>query len=168
VRTSPAFDELCRARAGNPVGSVAANGMVIEQAQILTTHNLALLAGPVGVRPADGWAELARAGLRVTARQVGRLHRNPRPLSTVKDAAYAWRQTLCFLSLADEADRAGFPAWASTAVGPTPAHVQARLRPVLDGLAHVLAGGTFDDAGVGGNGRRLLGWTVGRHWMLGE
>jgi hypothetical protein len=38
---------------------------------------------------------------------------------------------------------------------------------VLDGLGHVLAGGTFDDAGVGGNGRRLLGWTVGRHWMLG-
>ena len=40
--------------------SVAANGMVIEQAQILTTHNLATLAGPLGVTPPDGWPALAR------------------------------------------------------------------------------------------------------------
>ncbi|MBY8851889.1 hypothetical protein K7G98_27835, partial [Saccharothrix sp. MB29] len=42
-RTAEDFSELCRERAGTPGGSVAANGMVLEQSQILTTHNLAAL-----------------------------------------------------------------------------------------------------------------------------
>ena len=54
--SSAAFDALCRSRAGAPRGHgpVAANGMVIEQAQILTTHNLATLAHAVGVTPPAG------------------------------------------------------------------------------------------------------------------
>jgi hypothetical protein len=46
--------------------SVAANGTVIEQAQILTTHNLAPLLGPAGVG----------ASVRLDY---------PRPLGTVKN-----------------------------------------------------------------------------------
>ncbi len=37
------FDELCIARAGTKPGGVPANRRIIEQAQILTTHNLATL-----------------------------------------------------------------------------------------------------------------------------
>ena len=51
ARTSSTFAALCHSRSEAPSGwSVAANGMVIEQAQILTTHNLASLAGPIGLR----------------------------------------------------------------------------------------------------------------------
>ena len=38
--------------------------------------------------------------------------------------------------------------------------------PVIGGLRHVLAGGRFDEAGRCEGGRRLLGWSVGKHWML--
>ena len=40
---------------------------------------------------------------------------------------------------------------------------------MVDGLAHVIAGGRFDADGRApgpGGGRRFLGWTVGRHWIL--
>ncbi|WP_422769516.1 hypothetical protein ACN28C_22545 [Plantactinospora sp. WMMC1484] len=47
----------------------------------------------------------------------------------------------------------------------TPTHVRDRLRPVLAGLDHVVAGGDLGPDGAGGPGRRLLGWTVGRHWL---
>jgi hypothetical protein len=61
----PGFAELCRARAGlRPADSwsVAANGAVIEQAQILTTHNLAVLVAS-GVHPARPWVDLARESI---------------------------------------------------------------------------------------------------------
>jgi hypothetical protein len=43
-----------------------------------------------------------------------------------------------------------------------------QLRPIVDGLTHVVAGGRFSPAGLadGGTGRRLLGWSVGEHWLL--
>lgn len=60
TRTSPQFARLCTARAGaSGRSSVAANGKVIEQAQILTTHNLATLVRQVGIAPEPGWEDLA-------------------------------------------------------------------------------------------------------------
>lgn len=51
-KPSDEFAVLCRERAGagdQGRWSVAHNGTIIEQAQILTTHNLATLAGPLGL-----------------------------------------------------------------------------------------------------------------------
>jgi len=167
ARTSNAFASLCAARAGRPADrwSVPANGMVIEQSQILTTHNLATLVQPVGVAPAPGWPELARRSFRAVWQLVSRVHNNPRPLGTIKDAAYAWRQTLLYLALTNHEDQAAFVAWAREQVRAQPAHTTERLDPVVAGLAHVLAGGTFDADGVAGDARRFLGWAVGGHWM---
>ncbi len=169
VRTSIGFDTLCRQRAGNPTDrwSVTANGTIIEQAQILTTHNLATLAGPVGVVPTSGWADLARRSLHIACRLVARVHRNPRPLPTIKDAAYAWRHMIFYLSLADAADRAGFLDWTRAQLHAQPSHVQRRLQPAVDGLAHILAGGEFHTDHTGG-ARPFLGWSVGPHWMRPE
>jgi len=187
VKTSAEFDELCWRRAGIPKRgwSVAANGMVIEQAQVLTTHNLAVVAGPLGVVPDGGWGSLARASLRAVLRFVEQVHGNPRPLSTIKNAAYAWRQMLFYLSMVGEAEQPGFVAWAEQEVASQPHHVRMRLAPALVGLAHVVAGGSFGEDGsvVDGAGsvgpaawaadagptpRRFLGWSVGEHWMLAD
>jgi hypothetical protein len=167
ARTSNAFASLCVARAGGPADrwSVPANGTVIEQAQILTTHNLATLVQPVGVAPTPGWPELARRSFRAVWQLVSRVHNNPRPLGTIKDAAYAWRQTLLYLALTSHEDQAAFVAWAREQVRAQPAHTTERLDPVVAGLAHVLAGGMFDADGVAGEARRFLGWAVGGHWM---
>ncbi|MFI6474858.1 hypothetical protein ACIBL5_31885 [Streptomyces sp. NPDC050516] len=177
ARTSPGFAKLCAARAGTTGGgwSVAANGKVIEQAQILTTHNLATLVHRVGVAPAPGWDDLARRAFHAVCRLVARVHGNPRPLSTVKDAAYAWRQMLFCLSLCPPDVQRAFLARLEEETVRHPAHVAARLAPAMAGLRLVADGGSFAADGTGSGTadgasvpRRFLGWTTGRHWMRDE
>ncbi|WP_233526237.1 transcriptional regulator [Actinomadura spongiicola] len=164
LRLGKGFDRLCRQRTKDVRGwSVAANGTVIEQAQILTTHNLAALVDPIGVDPADGWDGLARRAFGVTCRLVRRVQGNPRPLRTVKDAAYAWRQTVFFLALCGLKEQFAVVAWMQDELDRQPAPTVRRLDPVLAGLRHVLAGGDLDDPNP--HRRRFLGWTLGKHWM---
>jgi hypothetical protein len=159
ARTSPAFDALCHARRGvRPGGrSTARNGAVIEQAQVLTTHNLAVLtAPPVGARV--DWAAAARRCFDAVVTLVGRLHGNPAPLRTVKDAAYAWRQMVFFLARQDEEAQRAFVAWAHERVAAARPAVAAPLAEALGGLAEAVEGGTPS--------RVLYGWALGPHWVL--
>ncbi|MFI9150921.1 hypothetical protein [Streptomyces sp. NPDC053367] len=175
ARTSPGFAELCKRRAaqfepgsrngsrnGSGGGSwVAANGTVIEQAQILTTHNLATLVHRVGIAPETGWDELARRSFVTVCRLTARLHHNPRPLGTIKDVAYAWRQMLFHLSLCTPGGRARTLAWLAGEAARHPWHVAVRLAPALTGLRQVSEGGSARE----GEGRMLLGWSTGGHWL---
>jgi hypothetical protein len=162
------FGELCIRRAGGlSGGSVAENGRVIEQSQILTTHNLATLVR-VGVAPPEGWQSLTRRAIQTTVRLVEQVSGNPRPLATVKDAAYAWRQAVFFLSLCAPAEQDALIAAAYADLLEKRAHVQRRMIPVLEGLRHVMAGGIVAADGTAGAGRRFLGWVVGGHWMCGR
>ncbi|MFD3541118.1 hypothetical protein ACFWUQ_16710 [Streptomyces sp. NPDC058662] len=166
----PRFARLCAERAGGPPGrSVAANGKVIEQAQILTTHNLATLVARVGIAPpGPGWAALAADCFAAVCRSVARVEGHPHPLATVKDAAYAWRQMLFHLSLCEPSERARALALIEAAAAGRPAHVRTRLAPALAGLRLVAAGGAFGPDGTAdaGRARRLLGWSTGGHWMV--
>ncbi|MGW1373251.1 hypothetical protein ACWD6P_03095 [Streptomyces sp. NPDC002446] len=167
-RTAPDFAKLCVERAGgSPFGSVAANGKVIEQAQILTTHNLATLVHRVGIAPAPGWDDLARRSFRTVCRLTARVQHNPRPLTTIKDAAYAWRHLLFQLSLCAPGEQARVLAGLDEETARHPAHVAARLAPALEGLRLVAAGGSFapDGTALRGRARRFLGWSTERHWM---
>ncbi|MER6350912.1 hypothetical protein ABT186_03415 [Streptomyces sp. NPDC001634] len=170
ARTSPGFAKLCAERAGvSPSGarsswSVASNGTVIEQAQILTTHNLATLVHRVGINPATGWEDLARRCFVTACRLTARVHANPRPLGTIKDVAYAWRQMVFHLSLCTPREQARTLDWLTEEAGRHPAHVAARLAPALAGLRQVAAGGAVDE----GTGRRLLGWSTDGHWLRAD
>jgi hypothetical protein len=159
------FAALCAARAGQDLTgySVAANGTVIEQAQILTTHNLATLTSALGVQPADGWDELARRSFAHTCRLVSRVHGNPRPLATVKDAAYAWRHTLFYVSQLAEPDQKTWTTAAHDHIQKLRDPDRERLAPVVNGLDRVLEAQALDDAAP--QARRFLGWTTARHWM---
>ncbi|WP_328940819.1 hypothetical protein OG259_03470 [Streptomyces sp. NBC_00250] len=172
ARDAREFAVLCQERAGaRDLYSVAENGTVIEQAQILTTHNLATLVHRVGITPATGWADLARRCFVTVCRLTGRAHHEQRPLGTVKDAAYAWRHMLFHLSLCDEGEAAGVLAWTRGEAAGHPAHVAARLAPALAGLRMVADGGSFaaDGTADAGRARRLTGWTAtGRHWLCAE
>lgn len=170
--SSEAFDALCRQRAaldadgnGGAGSSVAANGMVIEQAQILTTHNLATLVHTLDVTPPDGWSTLARRTFTTVLRLTGRLDRNPRPLSTIKDIAYAWRHMIFYLSLPHAGDPRTVLDQLHTELADAPGPVRDRITPALVGLGYVAAGGRFTDGRVPAGGRRLLGWTTRRHWL---
>lgn len=174
VRTAEDFAAACRARAveaGRVEGagrwSVAANGTVLEQSQVLTTHNLAVLTAGLGLR--DELAERAPELVdRVTAWVLTTHARLPREhraaLTTVKNIAYAWRQGVYLLSLCDREQQ---DAVVQGLLDATTDGDARRLRPAAAGLAHVLAGGHLDAAGASpGGGRRLLGWSVGPHWLL--
>ncbi|MFE5797458.1 hypothetical protein ACFQ8C_33445 [Streptomyces sp. NPDC056503] len=162
------FARLCHARAGRERGhdSVAGHGMVIEQAQILTTHNLATLVRRVGIAPEPGWAEAARRCFGAVRRLTERARRSPYPLTGLKDAAYAWRQMVFHLSVCGEAERAEVLAWLPVEASRHPL-VASRLAPALLGLRHVAEGGVFDAEGSAraGRARRLTGWSVSGHWL---
>ncbi|MFC7923106.1 hypothetical protein [Streptomyces cinereoruber] len=175
ARHAPDFAALCHERAGvrasGGFGGVAENGAVIEQAQILTTHNLAVLVHRVGVAPASGRAELALRCFAAVCRLTDRARHERRPLGTVKDAAYAWRQMLFHLSLCDAATAAGVLARLPEETARHPAPVAARLAPALAGLRLVADGGSFaaDGTADAGRARRLTGWTTtGEHWLCGD
>ncbi|GAA2532492.1 hypothetical protein [Pilimelia columellifera] len=165
VGSSSWFDQLCYDRAGNPTDrwDVAANGMVIEQAQILTTHNLATLV-QLGVTPTSGWKDLAQRTFAQLLGLVSRIPGNPRQLPLIKDVAYAWRQMVFYLSLVESAPQeveamAGFLARSNPAV-------RERLAPAMTALTRVAAGGRFADDATSDSGRRLTGWTTERHWLI--
>jgi hypothetical protein len=165
-RVAGTFGEMCRSRAGDPRGSVAANGMVIEQAQILTTHNLATLVHGAGV-PAPGDAA---AGCFRRASHLARTLGGPHANRTIKDIAYAWRQMVFFLSVPGPAtNSATGPATNSAtgpATGPWPADTAAFIRglPTTGRLGPAVAG--LRDALDGRPVRPLTGWALGRHWLL--
>ncbi|MFF5301118.1 hypothetical protein ACFY5F_17315 [Streptomyces sp. NPDC013161] len=180
-RTSPGFARLCaeraaaassapdRSKSGSSSGSwVAANGKVIEQSQILTTHNLATLVHRVGIAPEPGWADLARRCFATVCRLTTRVHRNPWPYPTIKDTAYAWRQLVFHLSLCPAAEQRHVLDELDAEAARHPAHVTARLAPALAGLRLVADGGTFAPDGTAdeGRARRLLGWSTDGHWLV--
>ena len=154
----PSFGDLCSARAHRtPDGgwSVAANGTIIEQSQVLTTHNLATLVS-IGIQPSRAWHELARDAVDRTSALLDLASRQRRPLATVKDAAYAWRQAIFFLSIAAPADAEEFLRGEYlAAAGP---RVMGEL---LNGLRRAELGEPLADGHV-----PFLGWTVGRHWIF--
>jgi hypothetical protein len=96
---------------------------------------------------------------------VKRIHNNRRPLNMIKDAAYAWRQMLFFMSLAGPSDQSAIVNEGRDELTKQTRHVVVRLAPAIDGLAHVVNGGRFDADGGADSGRRFLGWAVEGHWM---
>lgn len=175
------FADLCRERAeaaheGSSRASwVAKNGTVIEQSQILTTHNLAILVA--GLQLEDRLRGLAPALAEacfawIVRRQTQRVDGWRAQLQTVKNSAYAWRQAVFFLSFCT-------PAEQSTVLGALAAQVDAakdrdwavRFDVAVEGLRRVLAGASFDAQGAIVDGRRpvarrFLGWSLGKHWLL--
>jgi hypothetical protein len=168
-RTATSFAALCRHRAGNPAAwGPAANGTIIEQAQILTTQNLAVLTGPFGVGEhlrLDRRALADRCLVRA-AHLVVRLDHGASGRRTVKDVAYAWRHMLFHLSALPLADQRDVVAAAERTCAELPGTAPVRLRPVVAGLRTIVEGGAFDDRDRAGAGRRLRGWSTTGHWML--
>lgn len=163
-RTAADFAAACEARAGSRGWSVAGNGRVIEQSQILTTHNLAVLTETLGLRNRLGslGPELAGEVFAWVVRRLAVRTSNPyAEWQLLKNIAYAWRQGIFFLSFCSEDQQRAAVERLREQVAP-----DHRFAPAVAGLAHVVEGGRFTEAGFvpGGPGRRLLGWTTGSHW----
>jgi len=165
--TSPAFIRMCRERAGAGSGegsSPARNGTIIEQEQILTTHNLAALYVRLDlsatIRPRLG--ELARACFdRICRRLQEKTDAWGARLRAVKNSAYAWRQMVFFLSLLPDGEVEAFLSWAGDRLAGQRTGFRERFQPALRGLSMAARGEP-----PRGDAPAFLGWTTGRHWLL--
>jgi hypothetical protein len=181
--TADGFAKLCvhRAReAHHGSGSwVAANGAILEQSQILTTHNLAVLVDALDLWPqlrllAPGLVEIIFAWILRRFRQRPPTYRAR--LQMIKNTAYAWRQAIFLLSLCDQPRQRELV----TSLGEQLEVGQVgqgtlRLLPAYMGLRMALDGGRFDEQGRAPHGARgwpypdplrWLGWSVGPHPLL--
>jgi hypothetical protein len=146
------FAEFCSSRAGVPLGTwnSAANGMIIEQQQILTTQNLAALF--LGLNLADTLRdELVDMAKRcftwVCRRQQMKIDQYHARLIMLKNTAYAWRQMIFFLSLMPDVQE--FLDWAELHLQEQSEEFRHQFRPVLQGLRSAAAGRSVDQPFLG-------------------
>lgn len=149
--------QLCSYRSGRPPQgySTAFNGMMLEQAMILTSHNMAAVFEGLDLSGLD-CTQLAKNSFSWLAR---RLSLSPpsyhSELISIKNSAYAWRQMTAFLSELDEREIG--KAWADIqdiAAAQTEM-LQERLSPYMAGMEAALEGRTPPVP--------FLGWTLTRH-----
>jgi len=167
-----ALATLAARRAGVSLGTwhPATNGMLLEQAQILTTHNLALLFDGLGLKSALR-ADLHRLALRcfewICARQQMRIADWHARLIMVKNTAYAWRQMIFYLSMLDAARRDGALEAVDALFRKQPAGFQGRFMPAMQGLRLAAQGQRLPQHEPGSDGARVFcGWSIERHWLL--
>lgn len=170
TRISPGFMSLCMTRAGatSPFGRPAHNGTILEQSQILTTHNLAVLVGGLGLSPRVA-AKLPALARRcwdevVRSLQVAR-PRRVHQLRAVKNAAYAWRQMIFFASIMPSASRDDFIRWAGAQLAELPSPFRARFGPAYAGLC-LAATGITPGPNTEPEARVFVGWSTDTHWLL--
>lgn len=163
---SAEFANLCESRAQLERGgrsSVAQNGKIIEQAQVVTTHNLASLFESLPLTEQlgpDGLTELAKDSFKwVCKRQQLPLKEWRTRLTNMKNCAYAWRQMVFFVSMLDAAKQQQFFEWAGHHLRAQGQELGARLSPALLRLRAVSRGEVPE-------GPVFYGWATGKHWLL--
>jgi hypothetical protein len=179
VKICPDFDAYCLELAALPAGGNrrARNGAMIEQAAILTTHNLAALVKGLQLQPllAERWEGLAeRAYVSVLNRLERRvipesIHRTQR-MRASKTLAFGWRQMIFFVSFLEPSAQASFVTKCKKLLAARTPIARERFAPVLGGLERAVSGAELpreashrEVAGC----RRLLGWTVAVPILMG-
>lgn len=175
VTNDGTFASLCYARAGNSSAShsVAANGVVIEQQQILTTQNLAVLFSRLDLMNVlvEKLPQLARQSFTwICQRQQMKISHHHAGLIMLKNTAYAWRQMLFYLALISPDELKSFSAWMDETMTHQSDEFQKRFHPVVAGFKHVVEGGRLNsnphDGPATGAPRVFLGWSATPHWLM--
>jgi hypothetical protein len=180
VKVCPEFDAYCLELAALPAGgnSSARNGAVIEQASILTTHNLAVLVDGLNLREllAEHWAEMAE---RTFEDVLNRLERRVLPESiqwqqrmrSSKSLAFSWRQMIFFLSNVEPQAQCVFLLKSKALLLTRSTIARHRFTPAIRALERVVAGEALPleaSHGEVDGCRRILGWTVSTPFLMGE
>jgi hypothetical protein len=170
-KPSHEFAAVCERRAAPLESSsrsyVARNGKVIEQAQILTTHNLAVLfdALPLRDQLAPHLRPIAETCFQWATRRLRmRTTHWHQILINLKNAAYAWRQMVFYLSFC--ADVPAFLSWGRARLERADDSFRRRFEPAMRGLEIVATGVASNEAAfAAGGGRVFTGWSTDRHWL---
>lgn len=169
---SDAFATLCAKRAGVELGTwhPATNGTILEQQQILTTQNLALLFEELGLKVLlqSRLGAMVRVCFEwICKRQQVRIEHYHARLIMLKNTAYAWRQMVFYLAMLDEGERRDAMASVEACFATQPVAFRETFLPVMSGLRKVCAGEVLHQHAATEDGAKVfLGWTVTRHWLL--
>ncbi|WP_166220659.1 hypothetical protein [Pseudomonas atagonensis] len=167
-----ALATLCAKRANATLGTwqPAVNGTILEQQQILTTQNLALLFGELSLKTLlhHRLSALALTCFEWICRQqqMQIKHYHTR-LVMLKNTAYAWRQMVFYLSmLEDELLRSALDSIESHFAAQS-SEFRERFLPAMIGLRVAATGHqlTVDRQALEG-AKVFLGWTTEQHWLM--
>ena len=151
-------------------GNPAINGMIIEQQQIVTSQNLAVLFKHLHLVDTlhDTLFELAqRCFVWICQRQQVNTDQWHARLIMVKKTAYAWRQMVFYLAMLPHNRVPEFLVWANEYLSTQNTAFQMRFTPALQGLRVAAEGQSLDNEEIlQGGARRFLGWTTQKHWLL--
>lgn len=163
--------QVCEQRANvvwgnwNPV----INGKIIEQQQILTTQNLAVLTLGLNLskRLQPYMQSMAQECFAWICRfQQAKFLDYHSMLIMLKQTAYAWRQMIFFLSLVSPGELSSFRDWLLGYYSKQPIEFQERFAPAVEGLRLALDGISpplVPDLPTGP--RVFLAWD-NKHWLL--
>jgi hypothetical protein len=167
-----ALATLCAQRANATFGTwrPAVNGTILEQQQILTTQNLALLFGELNLKTLlhHRLSALARTCFEwICKRQQMHITHYHARLVMLKNTAYAWRQMVFYLSMLDgELLRAALDSLESHFAAQS-SEFRERFLPAMIGLRVAAAGHRLTLSRQKDEGARVfLGWTTERHWLM--
>ncbi|PSL93322.1 hypothetical protein [Pseudomonas sp. R9.37] len=169
---SDAFAKLCAKRAGAELDTwhPATNGSILEQQQILTTQNLALLFEELGLKvllqPRLG--SMVQACFEwICKRHQMRIEHHHARLIMLKNTAYAWRQMVFYLTMLDDPARTDALASVEAYFATQPLAFRGRFLPLMSGLRKAFAGEVLPQQAPAEDGARVfLGWTTTQHWLL--
>lgn len=139
--------------------SVAANGMAIEQQLILTSHNLAAVLSSLDLPHLEFGSLAKRTFEWICARQQIQYEDWRAQLQVLKNAAYAWRQMIAYLSELEEHAQSAVWHEIEAQFSTQSAKFRHRFEPAMLGLREAIQGVPPSDR----NGKLFLGWSVGRH-----
>ncbi len=146
-----ALRTLAARRAGDETGA-------LEQLQILSTDNVGVLIGALGITPR------AAAALPALARRCFTETVLAANDGAIASAATAWRQMLLFLALAPRAAVDEFVMWAGAQVAAMSETFRGRFGPAYAGLCLAVAGMTPGERTA--PGARPLIASVSPHWLV--
>jgi len=170
--TRDALARLCSQRADEGLGTwrPATNGKIIEQQQILTTQNLSLLFGELGLKALlqHRLASMAEECFRwICIRQQVKLRFYHSSLVMIKNTAYAWRQMVFYLAMLDEAEMQFAIERIEAHFANQPSAFRERFLPAIRGLRVAASGAPLTEARQASGGAQVfIGWTTERHWLL--
>jgi hypothetical protein len=174
AQVSLGFARMCVEMAANQSSekverSVAAKGVIVEQGQIITTHNLASLWTALHLEDSmqTELPELARSCFKwICRRQQLQFSDWRAELKSIKNCAYAWRQMLFYISLSTQDEQKKFLSWADDYFNKQSQEFKQRFAPAMQGVSAIIGGELFNDDGHHpSGGQRFTGWSTKPHFL---
>ena len=161
--------KVVRGRTSLFTGSyVVENAMVIEQQQVLTTQNLAIILCQAGLTDEleSEFSKLAEKCFRWILKTLTLpvVHRHDR-LIKIKNSAYAWRQMVVYISLTDGKLQRSFVAWAKEQLMEQDPAFARNFGSALVGLENAMDAHERREP-LATSHSPFYGWTMGKHWLL--